>query len=240
MQVKAIKTRIFRENEDLLLFILKYIKTIRENSILVITSKIVALSEGRVLDHKDEKQKIRLIQKESQFSLKDKNNLFAVKDGMIMAFAGIDESNGDGKMILLPKNSFFSAERLRKNLMQKFNLKNLGVLVADSGFMPLRSGALGLAVGYAGFQGVKNYIGAKDIFGRVLKMSKTNVADSLATSAVLCMGEGNEQRPLAIITRAPIVFTEKIKRQELIINSKKDIYAPLFANLRTIENGKKK
>ena len=62
-------------------------------------------------------------------------------------------------------------------------------------------------------------------------MSKTDVADSLATSAVLCMGEGKEQQPLAIITDAPVVFTDKVKKSELIIDPKKDIYAPLFSKL---------
>ena len=65
-------------------------------------------------------------------------------------------------------------------------------------------------------------------------MSRTDIADSLATSAVLCMGEGKEQQPLALITDAPIIFKEKVKRKELIISIKKDIYAPLFANLKRI------
>jgi F420-0:gamma-glutamyl ligase len=67
-------------------------------------------------------------------------------------------------------------------------------------------------------------------------MSKTNIADGLATSAVLCMGETNERQPLAIITGAPIVFANKIKQGELIIDPKKDIYAPLFSNFRMIKN----
>ena len=63
-------------------------------------------------------------------------------------------------------------------------------------------------------------------------MSKVNIADSLATSATLCMGEGNEQQPLAVITDVTshlVVFTnKKINKKELIINPKEDIYAPLF------------
>ena len=66
-------------------------------------------------------------------------------------------------------------------------------------------------------------------------MSQTDIADSLATSAVLCMGEGKEQQPLAMITEAPIVFSNKVKRDELIIDPKKDIYAPFFANLKLIK-----
>ncbi len=235
MLIQAIKTRVFRENEKLVSFILKYIKNFKENSVLVVTSKIVALSEGRTAEYKNEKQKIALIKKESNFSLRTKYTWLTIKDGMVMASAGIDESNAQGKLILLPKDSFESAEMLRTTLMQKFKLKNLGVLITDSRLMPLRAGIVGVALGYAGFQGIKNYIGKKDIFGRKLKMSKTDIADSLATSAVLCMGEGREQQPISIITGAPIVFTNKVKRGELIIEPKKDIYAPLFSNLKIIK-----
>ncbi|KKS04851.1 MAG: hypothetical protein UU58_C0003G0049 [Candidatus Nomurabacteria bacterium GW2011_GWA2_41_25] len=242
MEIKAFRTSIFRENEDLTAFIFKYVKNPKENSVLVITSKIIALAEGRTVEYKNQSQKNKLIKEESDFTLKAKHNLFTIKDGMIMAFAGIDESNAKGKLILLPKDSFQSAEILRKKIMHKFHLKNLGVLITDSEFVPLRVGALGVALGYAGFVGTRNYIGEKDIFGRTLKMSKTNVADSLATSAVLCMGEGKERQPLALITGAPVIFTNKTKRNELVINLKEDIYAPLFANLKTIKrkNGQKK
>ena len=234
MKIKAIKTEIFREDEDLILFILKYVKNLRENSILVVTSKIIALSEGRTAEYKSEKQKVTLIKKESKFALKTKHTWLTIKDGMVMASSGIDESNANGKIILLPKDSFKSAEIFRKKLIKKFNLKNLGILITDSRLMPFRAGVVGVALGYAGFQGIRNYIGKKDIFGRVLKMSRTDIADSLATSAVLCMGEGKEQQPLALITDAPIIFKEKVKRKELIISIKKDIYAPLFANLKRI------
>lgn len=238
MQITPIKTRIFRENEDLLQFILKHVKEIKDRFVLVVTSKIVSLAEGRTVLYKSKKQKIELIKKESDFTLQDRNSLFAIKNDMVTAFAGIDESNGDGKIILLPKDNFKSAEVLRRKIMKKFRLKNFGVLITDSEFMPLRVGALGVALGYAGFTGVRNYIGEKDIFGRVLKLSKTNIADSLATSAVLCMGEGKERQPLALITDAPVFFTNRVRRNELTIDSKKDIYAPLFRNLKLNEKRK--
>jgi len=228
MQIKAIKTKIFWENEDLLAFILKYVKNLKENSVLVVTSKIVALSEARVIEYKNKKQKDSLIKKESDFAIKTKIVWLTIKDGMIMANAGIDESNADGKLILLPKDSFKSAEILRKKLIRKFKLKNLGVLITDSRLMPLRTGVVGVALGYAGFKGTRNYIGKKDIFGRVLKMSKLNIADSLATAAVLCMGEGKERQPLALVTNTSLEFTKKVSKKELIINPKKDIYSPFL------------
>ncbi|MDP2812432.1 MAG: coenzyme F420-0:L-glutamate ligase [bacterium] len=235
MEIKAIKTRIFQENEDLLSFIFKYVKNLKESSVLVVTSKIVALSEGRTVEYQNEKQKIKLIKQESDFAFKTKIVWLSVKDGMVLANAGIDESNAKGKLILLPKDSFKSAEILRKKIMKKFHLKNLGILITDSRLMPLRAGVVGVALGYAGFGGIKNYIGKKDIFGRVFKMSKTDIADSLATSAVLCMGEGKEQQPLAMITNAPIIFKKRVDKKELIIDLKEDIYAPLFYNLNKIK-----
>jgi coenzyme F420-0:L-glutamate ligase len=231
MKITPIKTRVFRENEDLTAFILKYVKSLEENSVLVVTSKIVALSEGRTVIYESELQKTNLIKKESDFALKTKYTWLTIKDGMILASAGIDESNANGKLILLPKDSFKSTEVLRKKLKNKFKIKNLGVLITDSRLMPLRAGVVGVALGYSGFKGIKNYIGKKDIFGRKLEMSKTDIADSLATAAVLCMGEGKEQQPLALITNPPIAFTEKTNKKELLINLREDIYKPMFDKL---------
>jgi len=232
MKIREIKTNILRENENLLKFIFKYIKIIPEKSVLAVTSKIIALSEGRTIEFKNKNQKIKIIKQESDFALKTKYTWLTIKDNTVMATAGIDESNANGRLILLPKDSFKSADLIRKEIIKKFNLKDFGVLITDSRLMPLRAGVVGVALGYAGFSGIKSYIGKKDIFGRKLKMSRTDVADSLATAAVLCMGEGKEQQPLAIITEAPIVFVKKIKKGELIIDPKEDLYAPLFQNLK--------
>ena len=231
MQIQAIKTRVFEEKEDLISFICKYVKKLPEESILVITSKVVALAEGRTVEFVNEKQKIALIKKESSFALETKYTWLTIKDGMVMASAGIDESNAMGKLILLPKDSFRSADEIRKKLKKIFKIKKLGVLITDSRIFPLRAGIVGVVLGYAGFHGVRDYRGNKDIFGRVLKMSRTDVGDSLATAAVLCMGEGKEQQPLALITDAPIVFAEKINKKELLINPKDDLYLPLFQSI---------
>ena len=231
MKITPIKTRVFEENEDLISFILRYIKNIPEKSVLVITSKIVALSEGLTVSDVSISSKEKLIKSESDFAIKTKYTWLTIKDGMVMASAGIDESNAKGKLILLPKDSFYSAGILRKELKKIFKIKKLGVLITDSRIFPLRAGVVGVSLGYSGFFGVKNYIGKKDIFGRKLKMSRTDVADSLATGAVLCMGEGNEQQPLALISGAPIEFVEKVNKKELEIKVKDDLYLPLFGSI---------
>ena len=229
MHAQAIKTRVFKKDEDLPLFIFEYLKKIPEHSVLVIASKIVALSEGRTAQISE---KNKLIKKESSWALRVGKVWLTEKSGMIMANAGIDESNAQGELVLLPKDSFASAERLRKILQKKYRVKNLGIVITDSALMPLRAGVVGAALGYAGFKGVRDYRGKKDIFERKMEMSRTNVADSIATTATLVMGEGSEQQPLALVTEAPVEFREKINKKELRIPAKEDIFWPMLKRLK--------
>lgn len=233
MQVRALKTRIFREGEDLERFITTHIRRLPERSVLVVTSKIVALAEGRTVPGGgNDRIRTRLIKQESDVAIRTKYTWLTVKDGAVLASAGIDESNANGKFILLPKDSYATAARLRMSLKRRYKIKKLGVLITDSRLLPLRSGAVGIALGYAGFKGKRDYRGAKDMFGRVFHVSQTDVADSLATAAVLEMGEGKERRPLAVITEARVDFCERVSRRELAIDWRDDVYAPLFRAVR--------
>lgn len=231
MKIRPIKTRIFQEREDLIPFILEHLPSIKERSVLVVTSKIVALSEGRTVPITTTKDKERLIREESQLAIPTKYVWLTVKDGMVMPSAGIDESNADGKLIMLPKDSYRAARILRAALRRKFKLKKLGVLITDSRTIPLRRGITGVNLGYSGFAGVKDYCQEKDIFGRQFHFSRVDIPDSLAAAAVLTMGEGNERQPLAIIEEAPIKFADRINRHELDISIEDDMYAPLFSKL---------
>lgn len=228
MEIKTIKTRIFKPNESLEDFITQYLPSIKEGDILVVTSKVVALAEGRVTSAESAVAKKKIIEAECDFILPTKYVYLTIKDGMVMANAGVDESNADGKIILLPKDSFKAAARLRHYFKAKNKLNNLGVIITDSRCLPLRAGITGVALGYAGFRGLKDYRGRPDIFKRRFKFSRVDLADSLAAAAVSCMGEGDERRPLAIIKKAPIIFCSKTNKNELRINIKDDMYGPIF------------
>ena len=230
MHIRPIKTRVFKEGENLVDFILANIPKLKNGSILAVTSKIIALAEGRVVIIKNRKEKERLVRAESEWQLKVLPEWWlTVRDGTVVVNAGIDESNANGKTILLPKDSFKSADEIRKKLKKKYKLKKLGVIITDSRTSALREGVTGVALGYAGFKGIKDYRGEKDIFGRGLKVTQTNIADSLATSATVVMGEGNERHPLAVIEDAPVEFCERVNRKELRIKMKYDMYRSLFA-----------
>ncbi|HEY4526272.1 MAG TPA: coenzyme F420-0:L-glutamate ligase [Candidatus Paceibacterota bacterium] len=242
MRVNPVKTRIFKEGEKLAAFVGEHIPRLEEGSILVVASKIVALAEGRTVVVENAKQKEELIRKESEWM----KHVFGkwwltVRDGTVVVNAGIDESNVRTKLtrsrqfgtwpreiILLPKNAFTSAARLRKQLMKHFDISKCGVIITDSRITPLRAGVVGVALGYAGFRGVKDYRGTPDLFGRPMEVTQTDVADSLATAATLVMGEGSESQPLAVIEDAPVVWTDSVDRDELKIPRDQDMFRSLF------------
>lgn len=237
MQLTAVRTDIFKENADLPAFIVRFIASVPENTVLAVSSKLTALWKGCSVPYESVAQKDALIRQHSQAALKTPLAWLSIKDGMIMTNAGIDESNANGKLLLLP-DCYACAEQLRTALKNVWRVQNLGVVITDSMILPLRAGVIAAAVGYAGFKGVKDLRGQPDIFGKPLHTTLVNVADSLATSAALLMGEAGEQCPLCLIENAPVTFTPQTNREEIKYPAKNDLYTPLLqaAKLVTKEN----
>jgi len=231
MKITPIKTRIIEPNESLLDFITEHILTLEDKSVLVIASKIVSFAQGRLVKKISDEVKDRLVQEESEFAVKTPYCWMTIKDGMIMASAGIDESNvPDGQLLLAPDNSFKVARKLRETLMAFYKVKELGVIITDSRTVIFQKGTIGVSMGYAGFEGIRSYVGKTDLFGREFKMQRVNVPEALSASAVFEMGEGTETQPLAIIEKTNIEFTDRqIDSQELIIDPKDDMYGAIFS-----------
>ena len=102
---------------------------------------------------------------------------------------------------------------------------------------------MGIAIGFYGFKPLRDYRGKIDIFGREFKMETSNLPDSLATAAVLEMGEGNEQTPISIITDIPYLeFTnilpkEKVGNFSFKIPEREDMFYPLIAAVKWKKGG---
>lgn len=214
----------------------KAIAALPDRSILAVTSKIVAICEGRVVDVRSV-AKDNLIEQEADRwlprSLSRYDISLTIKRNRLIPTAGIDESNGDGFYILWPADPQASANALRRHLQQRFGQRRLGVIITDSTTAPLRAGTTGIALAHSGFLALKNYIGEPDLFGRSLKVTKANLADGLAAAAVLAMGEGNEGTPLAVISDLPFVtFQERDPSAKelaaLIIDPDDDLYGPIL------------
>lgn len=240
MKIKAIKThKITKNDRDLLTILDRYLPKLDEGSIVAVTSKIVAICEGRIVPV-ESSNKDELIKQEADLYLpreENRYNLFlTIKNNLLAVSAGIDESNSNGNYILWPKDPQGSANRIRKHLAKKFGLKKIGVIITDSKTTPLRWGVIGVAIAHSGFSALYDMIGTEDLFGRKLKMTKVAVADALTVSAALVMGEGREQTPLAVISDVPFVkFQEANPTEEELLELKiaieDDVYAPLLKSV---------
>jgi dihydrofolate synthase / folylpolyglutamate synthase len=162
--------------------------------------------------------------------------VLAINNNLIAPSAGIDESNGNGYYILWPENPQKTANEIRSYLIKRFSVSEAGVIITDSRTTPLRWGTTGISIAYSGFLALNDYIGRPDIFGRKLEMTKANIADALAVAAVVVMGEGSEQTPLAVIKDVPFVHFQKRNPSAgevrgLRIEMKDDVYEPLLTSV---------
>lgn len=245
MKVTPLKTeKVSPRSTTLVTLLDRSLKKFPDKSILVITSKVVALCEGRFLAH-DTKLKDEAVLAEADYYLPKEQSRYGIPltitDNAFIARAGIDASNTNGHYSLLPKDSYATAKKIRAYLVKRFGVKNIGVIVVDSHSTPLRRGTLGVAIGWSGFHALKNYENLPDIFGHHFTTHQNHV-DGLATTACLAMGEGNEQTPLCLITDIPFVTFQASSPtpQELTVFKppiKDDLFAPLL-NWKDLKKGR--
>lgn len=210
------------------------VKSLSESTILVISSKVLSLIAG---SYKNPDENLEhLIREEAEYISKKKNNInkyLTIKHHAFISSGGIDESNGAGKLVMLPKKPFKTAREIHTYLTLKFGIKSLGIIITDSHSIPLRRGAIGISIGFWGFSPLHDYLGEKDIFGREFVYEKANLVDQLAAGANLAMGEGSEQTPIVKISGANMIRFGKNSPTKSEINfflltPKKDIYHLLY------------
>lgn len=249
MIVTAIKThKITAQDTEIKAILDKYITSLSEKSIVVVTSKIVSICEGRIHKKISEDQKDSLVKTEAEYYLPREYNqygfMISINHNIIVASAGIDESNGNGYYVLWPKDPQKSANSIRQYFIKRFKLKNIGVIISDSKLTPLRWGVTGVALSHSGFESIYSYIDKPDIFGRKMRAEKSNIADSLATTAVVVMGEGNEQQPLAVIKDIDFVrFQDRDPTKKELdstkISLKDDVYSSMLTSMKWKKGGKR-
>lgn len=242
MIVTAYKTGKITTRASLFPILDQYLPILAEGDIAVITSKIVSICQGRVVPNDGTTDKYERIRREADATIEDAKLkrwgvILTIKDDIVIPNAGIDESNGNGYFILWPKDIHKIAADIWQHFRTKHRLKRLGVIISDSHTTPLRWGTTGMGLAWAGFVALNNYIGQPDIFGRKLRVTKANVLDGLSAAAVLTMGEGNEQTPLAVIRDCTLVtFQDRPPTKDEIaalrISLGEDIFSPLLTAVR--------
>ncbi len=195
--------------------------TPRSRDIVVVTSKIVSKAEGRFVDlatlepserarelaqiTRKDARLVEAILRETVEVIRAKPNVLivATRHGLILANAGIDQSNLGAddhgrRVLLLPEAPDKSAQQIKQRLDAHFQA-DIGVIVSDSVGRPWRLGTVGIAIGAAGVPSLWDRRGEKDLSGRPLEVTEVAFADAVAAMAVLAMGEAAEGRPAALV-----------------------------------------
>ena len=221
---------------------------IKNEDVIVISSKFVSNSQGRILEIENSivSNKAKKIAKkfnssenfmEIVFRESDKivggvaGFVMSTTDGILAPNAGIDKSNSKGtKIILYPNEPYKFAEELKRKIFLELNL-HVGIILVDSRLMPARIGTTGVAIACAGIEPTKDLRGEKDLDGNPLKVTFQAIADNLASIANHEMGEGNDLHPIAIIRNSNCKLTDRrIHQEEMIIPYEQCVYIRSFLN----------
>jgi len=217
---------------------------IEDGDIVVVAQKVVSKAEDRVVkvDEVRPSEKalkiaeatgrdpriVELVIRESKRFLKASRQIIVVEDqrDIVNINAGIDKSNVEGanRYALLPINPDQSAGRLRRRIAELTG-KNVGVIISDTYSRAFRRGQVNFAIGLAGINPFVDYRGKADLFGYVMQVKFSAVADELAGAAELVMGQGKEATPVVVIRGVNRVdFSEGFSSRDLVIGEEEDLF----------------
>jgi coenzyme F420-0:L-glutamate ligase/coenzyme F420-1:gamma-L-glutamate ligase len=187
-----------------------------DQDVLVIASKIVSKSEGRIVcasGIKVSKQAKKIAEKNNfdpihvEIALREAREVInsegvlitETHSGLVCNFSGVDKSNApEGAYILLPESPDSSAERILTMLSEKTGLR-LAVIISDTQGRPWRKGSVNIAIGCAGINAYKHNKGRRDLYGRILQRSSVCQVDEIASLAEPLMGQAGERNPVVIV-----------------------------------------
>lgn len=205
----------------------------QDGDMVVITSKVVAIDEGRTA-LKSKHTKDDLVPLDADAYIRREKHAYGFELSIIhhalISSAGIDGSNGGDYWTLLPKDPFASAKKWRQKMCAHFGITNLGVVITDSHCIPMRRGVIDISIGFAGFNPLKDHRGDPDLFGQPLKVTLGNAVDSLAAATGWVMGQADESTPVVIVRGWPnIVFDAQTNyRPEFLIKPEDDVFTILL------------
>ncbi len=216
---------------------------IKDNDIIVVTHVVVSRAEGRIVNLEEivpspfaksfaeiydkDPAMVEIVLREAKGirRMMDGKIITETKHGFVCANSGVDKSNvpGDNYVALLPQDPDASAERIRKEI-RRLTGRDVAVIISDTHGRPLREGEINVAIGVAGLKPIRDRRGEKDLFGYVLRVKQTAVADELASAAELVIGQADEGVPVAIIRGYKFIKSETAKAAELIRPKEKDLF----------------
>ncbi|WP_405161189.1 coenzyme F420-0:L-glutamate ligase [Nocardia sp. NBC_01499] len=201
----------FRPGDDLAGHIADQAPWLADGDVLVVTSKIVAKVEGRIVEaplDPEERDAMRrdLVEQEAVRILARKGRTLITENklGIVQAASGIDGSNVEqGELVLLPADPDASAKALRSALAERLGVR-VAVVITDTMGRAWRNGQTDTAIGASGLRVLHDYAGAVDGQGNELHVTQVAIADELAAAADLVKGKLGGV-PVAVVRGLPIV-----------------------------------
>ncbi|MCH9667391.1 MAG: coenzyme F420-0:L-glutamate ligase [Actinomycetia bacterium] len=186
----------FRPGDDLAAAIAAAAPWLRDNDVVVITSKVLSKCEGRIVaapsdpDARDALRR-RLINAEAVRVLARKGRTLITENslGLVQAAAGVDGSNVNShELALLPVDPDGSAAAVASALRDTLGV-TVGVVVTDTMGRAWRTGQTDVAIGAAGLTVLHAYAGEHDEHGNELVVTEIAIADEIAAAADLVKGK---------------------------------------------------
>jgi coenzyme F420-0:L-glutamate ligase / coenzyme F420-1:gamma-L-glutamate ligase len=186
-----------RPGDDLAALIAEHAPQLHDGDVLVVTSKAVSKTEGRlvVLDTADEdaREAARQAAIEAEtvrvVASREELRIVETRHGLVLAAAGVDISNvARNELALLPVDPDASAQLLRESLRERLGI-DVAVIISDSMGRPWRAGITDTAIGVAGVTAVTDPRGRSDAYGNTLAVTQVAIADELAAAADLVKGK---------------------------------------------------
>ena len=186
----------FRPGDDVAAAIAEAAPWLRDGDVVVVTSKVLSKSEGRIVDAPTDPEqrdalRRRLVDAEAVRVVARKGRTLITENaiGLIQAAAGVDGSNVDSaELALLPVDPDGSAVILRTRLRALLGV-DVGIVITDTMGRAWRNGQTDTAIGAAGLAVLHGYGGAHDAHGNELVVTEVAVADEIAAAADLVKGK---------------------------------------------------
>ena len=217
---------------------------LQAGDVLVVAQKIVSKAEDRFValatvtpsarateiarETGKDPRLVEVILSESKRVVRTRRDLIIVEHrlGIVLANAGVDQSNVGSdaahRVLLLPRDPDASARALRDTLATRYGC-DIAVVVNDSVGRAWRRGTIGIALGAAGLPSLLDLRGQPDMFGRQLRSSIVGLADEIAATASLMMGQAAEGRPVVLIRGLSLPY-EDAPAQSLIRPEQEDLF----------------
>jgi len=192
---------------------------VRDDDVVVVTSKIVSKAEGAIVELDDVEPsgfarrfaeewdkdprvvEVVLAQARRVVRMIGPVLITETHHGFVCANSGVDQSSSGAhdRVVVLPPDPDASARAMRARFAELG--ADVAVIVSDTFGRPWREGQTDIAVGLAGIAPLRSYVGEVDPHGHEFRVQELCVVDELAAAAELV--KGNTSRiPVAVIRGA--------------------------------------